>query len=225
MNIILLICLDIIMSGRLFKFVMDNGEGMHYIYPMKEVEKKGIYQIAYKACLKAVGSYYLLFNQLIPLTIVVILEMSKVNYTTLIEGDADMVLEDHFIKNTRGCSVQNLSIIEELGQVNYIFSDKTGTLTNNVLSFRELSTPGNLYQGAPHNIRKSQFYKDLENDRKHKQNFLDFWRCVCLCNDAIVFQYDGASHYSGSSQDEIVLLEAGRDSEFCWLRLRDSDYL
>jgi phospholipid-transporting ATPase len=137
---------------------MDHGEGMHYIYPASEVAKKGIYQIAYKACLKALGSFYLLFNQLIPLTIVVILEMSKVNYTTIIEGDADMVFEDHFIKNTRGCSVQNLSITEELGQVNYIFSDKTGTLTNNVLTFKQLSTPGSLYDGAPKDIRKSQFY-------------------------------------------------------------------
>jgi hypothetical protein len=31
------------------------------------------------------------------------------------ENDADMVLEDHFIKAARGCSVQNLSIHEELG--------------------------------------------------------------------------------------------------------------
>jgi hypothetical protein len=31
------------------------------------------------------------------------------------ESDADMMLEDHFIKEARGCSVQNLSIHEELG--------------------------------------------------------------------------------------------------------------
>jgi magnesium-transporting ATPase (P-type) len=65
--------------------------------------------------------------------------MGKLHFTKNMEADADMVLEDHFIKNTRGCSVQNLSIHEELGQITNIFSDKTGTLTKNELYFKGMS--------------------------------------------------------------------------------------
>ena len=39
----------------------------------------------------------------------------------------------------------------------------------------------------------------------------------------IIFKYDDKDHYSGSSQDEIVILEAGRSSKICMLTDRDSD--
>ena len=34
---------------------------------------------------------------------------------------------------------------EELGQVKYIFSDKTGTLTRNVMEFKKMSIAGQLF--------------------------------------------------------------------------------
>jgi len=41
--------------------------------------------------------------------------------------------------------VSSTSIIEELGQIDYIFSDKTGTLTRNVMEFKLLHVGGHLY--------------------------------------------------------------------------------
>jgi P-type E1-E2 ATPase len=57
--------------------------------------------------------------------------MGKLHYTRVIELDAEMYYADYVIKNARGCSVQNISIHEEMGQINHIFCDKTGTLTQN----------------------------------------------------------------------------------------------
>ena len=42
-------------------------------------------------------------------------------------------------------SVQTSSLNEELGQVEYIFSDKTGTLTCNIMEFKNLSINGISY--------------------------------------------------------------------------------
>lgn len=44
-------------------------------------------------------------------------------------------MRDHTIPNT---VVRNTSIPEELGRIDYLFSDKTGTLTQNVMTFKKL---------------------------------------------------------------------------------------
>ena len=38
----------------------------------------------------------------------------------------------------QGTEVKNMSIIEDLGQLHYIFTDKTGTLTCNEMEFRSM---------------------------------------------------------------------------------------
>ena len=47
------------------------------------------------------------------------------------------------------CKVTSSKLNEELGQIDYIFSDKTGTLTSNIMNFKNLIVDGEGYGVAP----------------------------------------------------------------------------
>jgi phospholipid-transporting ATPase len=51
-----------------------------------------------------------------------------------------MIIEDYDMRDTSGFRANHLGLHEELSRVDYIFCDKTGTLTKNEMIFRALST-------------------------------------------------------------------------------------
>ncbi|KAH0594627.1 hypothetical protein MHUMG1_07461 [Metarhizium humberi] len=81
--------------------------------------------------------YLIMFNTLIPLSLYISMEIIKIGQLILLQ-DVDMydpVTDTPMVANTT-------TILENLGQVSYVFSDKTGTLTENVMRFRKMSVAG-----------------------------------------------------------------------------------
>ncbi|KAM0328772.1 hypothetical protein ACHAQA_005185 [Verticillium albo-atrum] len=106
-------------------------------------------------------AYIIMFNTLIPLSLYISLEIIKVIQFYLM-GDVEMydpVTNTPMVANTT-------TILEDLGQVNYVFSDKTGTLTENVMRFRKMSVAGTAWL---HDM-------DVERDEVAKQKLIDMAR-------------------------------------------------
>ncbi|KAF3987453.1 hypothetical protein FT663_04447 [Candidozyma haemuli var. vulneris] len=82
--------------------------------------------------------FIIMYNTLIPLSLYVTMEIIKVMQLVFLQYDIDM----YDVKSNTPADAKTATILEELGQVSYVFSDKTGTLTDNEMLLRKFSVCG-----------------------------------------------------------------------------------
>ncbi|KAJ0974205.1 hypothetical protein J5N97_016170 [Dioscorea zingiberensis] len=83
-----------------------------------------------------------LYSTIIPISLYVSIEMIKfIQCTQFINKDLNM----YHIESGTPALARTSNLNEELGQVEYIFSDKTGTLTRNMMEFFKCSIGGEIY--------------------------------------------------------------------------------
>ncbi|KAG2151660.1 uncharacterized protein EDB93DRAFT_1274319 [Suillus bovinus] len=81
------------------------------------------------------------FQNIVPISLFISIEIVKTIQAYFIAQDLDMYYKPF---NT-ACVPKNWGISDDLGQIEYVFSDKTGTLTQNVMEFQKCSVHGVIY--------------------------------------------------------------------------------
>ena len=86
----------------------------------------------------------ILFQNLVPISLYITLEIIKTAQAFFIYSDTFMYYE----KLDYPCTPKSWNISDDLGQIEYIFSDKTGTLTQNCMEFKKCTINGLPYGEA-----------------------------------------------------------------------------
>lgn len=147
-------------------------------------------------------TYWVAYSHLIPISLYVVLEIIKLAQSVFINNDM-LIYHDE----TGYAKCRNSDLIEELGQVEFIFSDKTGTLTCNVMEYKECSIRGKIYESV--DIFRKAMQKGSPEEREHLHEFIE---CLAVCHSVQVDkQKEGKEKYQASSPDELALVEGARD--------------
>ncbi|XP_049826027.1 probable phospholipid-transporting ATPase IA isoform X3 [Aethina tumida] len=147
-------------------------------------------------------TFLILFNNLIPISLQVTLEVVRFIQAIFINMDIEMY---HAETDTPACA-RTSNLNEELGQVKYIFSDKTGTLTRNVMEFKRCAIGTEIYP-ITESVEESQMVKDLKENHKNADQIKDMLILLSVCHTVIPEKSpDGSVVYHAASPDERALV-------------------
>ncbi|XP_071385371.1 phospholipid-transporting ATPase ID isoform X2 [Centroberyx affinis] len=175
-------------------------------------------------------SYVIILNTVVPISLYVSVEVIRLGHSYFINWDRQMFCSQC---NT-AAEARTTTLNEELGQVEYIFSDKTGTLTQNIMSFNKCSINGQAYgEGTdplgpqpkrldftPFNPLADPdfcFYDDtlLESVKVGEAHTQEFFRLLSLCHTVMSEEKsEGELVYKAQSPDEGALVTAARNFGF-----------
>nr|CAG4639782.1 EOG090X00X3 [Daphnia pulex] len=156
-------------------------------------------------------TYIILFNNLIPISLQVTIEMVRFMQATFINNDMEMY---HVETDTPACA-RTSNLNEELGQVKYVFSDKTGTLTQNVMEFQQCSVGGTIYSAKSDVVvnssgMASSMVQDLTAKHSNAPYIREFLTLLAVCH-TVIPEKDETNpeilHYHAASPDERALIQ------------------
>uniref|UniRef100_H3C4D3 Phospholipid-transporting ATPase n=1 Tax=Tetraodon nigroviridis TaxID=99883 RepID=H3C4D3_TETNG len=180
-------------------------------------------------------SYVIVLNTLVPISLYVSVEFIRLGNSFFINWDRKM----YYPKSNTPAQARTTTLNEELGQIKYVFSDKTGTLTQNIMTFNKCSIHGRAYgellnfAGQRVEITdktekvdfswnkladpKFAFYDHslMEAVKDGKAEVQDFFRLLALCHTVMPEEKkEGELNYQAQSPDEGALVTAARNFGF-----------
>ncbi|KAK6317747.1 hypothetical protein J4Q44_G00110380 [Coregonus suidteri] len=180
-------------------------------------------------------SYIIILNTMVPISLYLSVEVIRLGHSYFINWDRKM----YYIQRDTPAEARTTTLNEELGQVEFIFSDKTGTLTQNIMVFNKCSingkSYGDVYDEFGHKVeitertacvdfsfnplsdRKFRFHDSslVEAVKIEEPSVQEFFRLLALCHTVMPEEKnEGDLVYQAQSPDEGALVTAARNFGF-----------
>lgn len=174
---------------------------------------QGALNFGIRIFLISISRFIILLSFLIPISLRMFLMMARIGFSRLIMND----------KEIEGTVVKNETIIEELGTIDIILSDKTGTITKNEMYMDKISIKENIYNCEEIKNKIKNYYKGDITEITKDMNQIAL--SLVICNN-VTFKRDeeGNSLFDASSPDEIAMVEYFEEIGFS-ITQRDDKYI
>ncbi|KAM7346678.1 ATPase phospholipid transporting 8B isoform 3-T3 [Cochliomyia hominivorax] len=211
------------------------GQHFQTYLPWENIIPKNVLQGSTVIGLLVFFSYAIVLNTVVPISLYVSVEVIRFVQSFLINWDEEMYYEP----TKTHAKARTTTLNEELGQIQYIFSDKTGTLTQNIMTFNKCSINGRTYgdvidlrtgevveitdaiepvdfSANPEYEPEFRWYDKtlldaVRSDEEHAHNF---FRLLALCHTVMPEYVEGRLEYQAQSPDESALVSAARNFGF-----------
>nr|XP_023399530.1 phospholipid-transporting ATPase IC isoform X1 [Loxodonta africana] len=179
--------------------------------------------------------YIIILNTLVPISLYVSVEVIRLGQSHFINWDLQM----YYAEKDTPAKARTTTLNEQLGQIHYVFSDKTGTLTQNIMTFKKCCINGQIYgdhrDASQHNHSRIEpvdfswnifadgkfaFYDHylIEQIQSGKESEVrQFFFLLAICHTVMVERIDDQLNYQAASPDEGALVSAARNFGFTFL--------
>ncbi|XP_058584473.1 phospholipid-transporting ATPase IK isoform X10 [Neofelis nebulosa] len=226
-----LVLISVALSLGFWSKVKEFKAKHHYVSP------RHVQSVAAETFLTFWG-FFILLSVMVPMAMFIMVEFIYLGNSMFINWDVHM----YYAPQDVPAKAHSTSLNDQLGQVGYVFSDKTGTLTQNVMTFKKCCIAGIVYgpddeeaapcKGNPYLWNKfadGKFpYRNAELLRavrgRTDEAVREFWRLLAICHTVMVQEKDPDQPvYQAASPDEEALVTAARNFGYVFVaRTQDS---
>lgn len=190
-NLLILVLVAAIAGGALQG---QYGQGQWY---MGDYRNKS----AWSVLARGLGTFLVLFSTYIPVSLFVTLEFVRVLQALFMGVDAKMTTKG------KPVAAKATNLNEVLGQIQFVLSDKTGTLTENVMRYIACSAGGKVYDISK---KRNAMTKAVSQDVRHVK---DLVLAMALCHGVVPEPKENEDEVVGALADGGSQVPVGQDAE------------
>ncbi|XP_059775166.1 phospholipid-transporting ATPase IK [Balaenoptera ricei] len=209
-------------------------------YKVREFKAKHHYVSAQHVRSEATQTFFIfwgflvLLSVMVPMAMFILAEFIHLGNSIFINWDERMYYEPQDLP----AKARSTSLNDLLGQVEYIFSDKTGTLTQNIMTFKKCCINGVIYGSEEEDTLLKEdpyLWNKFADGKLHFRNaellqavranqdrrVREFWRVLAICHTVMVREKNSERPdqllYQAASPDEEALVTAARNFGYVFL--------